>query len=411
MSPPLSPRRELLLLLTLAGMQFTNILDFMIVMPLGPQFTRLFGISDAQFGLLVSTYMLAGGLSGLAAAAYVDRFSRKRLLLFCYAVFGLASLGSAMAPGYAVLMAARLLAGMVGGIIAALCYTIIGELIPFERRGRAMAILMSAFSLATVAGLPLGLLLAERWGWSAPFLAVAGISALFWLFAARTMPALADHLDWKERPPAWSAIAQVLADTNHQKALGFSALLMGSSFVLVPYIALYMVSNTQLRTDQLAYMYLCGGLLSIATARLVGVTTDRRGKVRTFRLFAGLALLPMLIITLLRDVPAWAVIVVTSLMFMFMSGRAIPGSAIITSAAQPQWRGAFMSLNASVQSAAMGLAALLTGQLISRDAQGYIQGYWMAALIAIATSLLAMALAGRLLLHGAPAPAHALPPE
>jgi predicted MFS family arabinose efflux permease len=401
MPQALSPRRELVLLLTLAGIQFTNILDFMIMMPLGPQFTQLFGISDAQFGLLVSAYMLAGGLSGLAAATYVDRFGRKRLLLTCYAVFGLASLGCALASGYGVLMTARLLAGVFGGVIAALCHTIVGELIPFERRGRAMAIVMTSFSLATVAGVPAGLVLADHWGWHAPFFAVASCCALLWIFAALTMPALASHLEWKERPPVLRGIVQVLADSNHQRALAFSSLLMTTGFVVVPYIALYVRTNTQIRSDQLPYMYLCGGLLSIATARLVGIMTDRHGKVTMFRLLSALALFPMAAITVLRDVPAWTVVVVTGLMFMFMSGRAIPGSAILTSAASPAWRGTFMTLNSSVQSAAMGLAALLTGQLISRDAQGYIQGFWMAALVGTLSSLLAMWLAGRLLLHGA----------
>jgi predicted MFS family arabinose efflux permease len=401
MHPTLPPRRELSLLLTLSSIQFTNIVDFMMMMPLGPQFTELFGISDAQFGFLVSVYMLAGGVSGLAATTYVDRFGRKRLLLLCYAMFCLASVGCALAPTYGVLLAARLLAGVFGGVIAALCHTIVGEIIPFERRGRAMAIVMTAFSLATVAGVPAGLLLAELWGWHAPFFAVASLGAMLWVRAALSMPALDAHLSWKERPALWRGIAQVLADRNHLKALAFTALLMSSGFLVIPYIALYVRSNTQIRSDELPYMYLFGGLLSIATARLIGRVTDRRGKVWTFRLLSSLALAPMAAITLLRDVPAWTVVLVSGVTFMFVSGRSIPGTSILTAAAHPRWRGTFMTLNSAVQSAAMGLAALITGQLISRDAQGYIQGFWMAALAGGAASLAAMALAGRLLLHGA----------
>jgi Arabinose efflux permease len=143
--PTLSPRRELWLLLTIAGIQFTHILDFMIMMPLGPQFTRLFGISDAQFGLLVSAYTLSAGVSGLAAATYVDRFDRKRLLLTLYVLFALATLACGLAPGYGFLMAARIAAGMFGGVLSALSQTIVADVVPFERRGRAMGIVMSSF--------------------------------------------------------------------------------------------------------------------------------------------------------------------------------------------------------------------------------------------------------------------------
>ena len=163
--PPLPPRRERWLLLTIAGIQFTHILDFMIMMPLGPQFTRLFGISDAQFGLLVSAYTLAAGVSGLAAATYVDRFDRKRLLLTLYGLFALATLACGLAPGYGFLMAARVAAGLFGGVLSALAQTIVADVVPFERRGRAMGIVMSSFSVSTVAGVPLGLLMSNHWGW------------------------------------------------------------------------------------------------------------------------------------------------------------------------------------------------------------------------------------------------------
>jgi len=191
---PLSRRRELWLLFTLAGIQFTHILDFMIMMPLGPEFTTLFGISDAQFGLLVSAYTLAAGASGLLASTYIDRFGRKRLLLTLYALFALATLACGLAPTYAALMVARVAAGVFGGVLSALCQTIVGDVIPFERRGRAMGIVMTSFSVSTVAGVPCGLFLAAHLGWHAPFIAIAALSMLLAAFAASTLPTLDDHL-------------------------------------------------------------------------------------------------------------------------------------------------------------------------------------------------------------------------
>ena len=400
-SHPLTPRRELWLLLTLAGVQFTHILDFMIMMPLGPQLTRIFAISDAQFGLLVSAYTLSAGVSGLLASTYIDRFGRKRLLLTLYALFGLATLACGLAPTYATLMVARVLAGMFGGVLSALCQTVVADVVPFERRGRAMGIVMTSFSVSTVAGVPLGLVLAEQGGWHMPFFAIAAMCALLLVFAARTLPALDAHLAAGQQRTAPGGIAEALRDANHRWAFVFSGLLMFTGFTVIPYITIYMQANAGVRTDQVPLIYLCGGVVTLFTARLFGRLTDARGKVPTFRWLA-LAVGPCLLgITTVHGVPLWAVLTVSTLMFAFMSGRMIPGMAIITSAANPQLRGTFMTLNASVQSAAMGVASLVGGMLISRDAQGLVQGYWMAAVVGIVASVLSIVVVGRLVLHGA----------
>lgn len=400
-SHPLTPRRELWLLLTLAGVQFTHILDFMIMMPLGPQLTRIFAITDAQFGLLVSAYTLSAGASGLLASTYIDRFGRKRLLLALYALFGLATLACGLAPTYATLMVARVLAGMFGGVLSALCQTVVADVVPFERRGRAMGIVMTSFSVSTVAGVPLGLVLAEHGGWHMPFFAIAAMCALLLVFAVRTLPTLDAHLAAGQQRTALGGIAEVLRDANHRWAFVFSGLLMSTGFTVIPYITIYMQANAGVRTDQVPLIYLCGGVVTLFTARLFGRLTDARGKVRTFRWLA-LAVGPCLLgITTVHGVPLWAVLTVSTLMFAFMSGRMIPGMAIITSAANPQLRGTFMTLNASVQSAAMGVASLVGGVLISRDAQGLVQGYWMAAVVGIVASVLSIVVVGRLVLHGA----------
>lgn len=194
MTAQLSPKRELWLLLTLAGVEFTHILDFMSMMPLRPQFTKIFSITDAQFGLLVSAYTFAAGASGLMAATYLDKFDRKRLLLTLYVLFGLATLACGLASTYYSLMAARVLAGVFGGVLSALSQTIVADVIPFERRGRAMGIVMTSFSVATVAGVPSGLFLAAHFSWHAPFFGIAALVGLLAVGAALTLPRLSDHL-------------------------------------------------------------------------------------------------------------------------------------------------------------------------------------------------------------------------
>ena len=404
--PRLSPRRELGLLLTIAGIQFTHILDFMIMMPLGPQFTQLFGITDAQFGLLVSAYTLAAGVSGLAAATYVDRFDRKRLLLVLYGLFALATLGCGLAPGYGFLMVARVAAGMFGGVLSALSQTIVADVIPFERRGRAMGIVMSSFSVSTVAGVPLGLLLASHLSWQAPFIGIALLSGAFAIGAALTLPALDHHLRAADRPSAWRGIGMVLAEPNHQRAFAFSALLMFTGFTVLPYLTIYLQANVGVLPEEVPYLYLCGGVATLFTARLFGRLADRWGKQRTFTILALAVIVPLLATTLIPRWPLWAVLVVSTSLFIFMSGRMIPGMALVTGAANPALRGTFMALNASVQSAAMGLASFLGRLIISRDAAGLVQHYWMSGLLGACVSVAAILMAHRLRVHGSAAVVH-----
>lgn len=406
MTPVLTPRRELWLLFTLAGVQFTHILDFMIMMPLGPQFRALFGITDAQFGLLVSAYTIAAGVSGLAAATFIDRFGRKPLLLLLYVLFGLATLACGLAPSYVALMAARIAAGVFGGVLSALCQTIVADVVPFERRGRAMGIVMTAFSVSTVAGVPASLFLAAHFSWHVPFFAIAAMCAALALLAAATLPRLEGHLE-ASPAGAWAGLARVLAEPNHQKAFALTALMMFGGFTVIPYITLYMTANAGLTAQQIPYIYLCGGLVTLFTARWFGRITDRHGKVWTFRRVALAAIVPIVGVTLVGGLPLAAVLAMTTLMFTCMSGRMIPGMAIVTSAADPRLRGTFMTLNTSVQSAAMGLAAFVGGQLISRDAQGHVSHYWHAALLGALASLAAVWLAPRLVLHGAAVPSGA----
>ena len=396
----LSASRERWLLITLAGIQFTHILDFMIMMPLGPQFREIFGISDAQFGLLVSAYTLAAGVSGLAASTYVDRFDRKRLLLTMYGLFALATLACGLAPTYEFLMGARLAAGMFGGVLSALSQTIVADVVPFERRGRAMAVVMSAFSFSTVAGVPLGLVVANHLGWHATFVSIAGLSGVLVVAAMLTMPPLAGHVAAARGRSAMSGIRQVLADGNHLRAFAFSLAMMSSGFLVIPYITLYMQANAGVAATDIPYIYLVGGAATLVSARLVGRLSDRLGKVQVFSALALALVVPLLGVTLMPAWPLTAVLAVSTMLFVVMSGRMIPGMAIVASAANPALRGTFMTLNSAAQATAMGVAAFVGGQLISRGEDGLLVGYWHAALVGCACSLVSIWLARGLVLHG-----------
>ena len=398
-STPLSARREFWLLLTLAGIQFTHILDFMIMMPLGPQFREIFGISDAKFGVLVSAYTFSAGISGLLAAFYVDRFDRKKLLLVLYVLFALATLACGLASTYEALMAARVAAGVFGGVLSALTQTIVGDVIPAERRGRAMGVVMSSFSISTVAGVPLGLFLAAHFNWHVPFFAIAGVSGLLIILAWQTLPPLRDHLKAARKLSPLGNMVDTVMNRDHQKALLFTFLMMFVGFVVIPYITLYTTSNGKLTTQQIPYIYLFGGIATLLSARWIGRATDSRGKVPMFRTLALLTIIPVMGMTLSAPLGLYGIIPVSVLFFVFMSGRMIPGMAIVTSACNPPQRGTFMALNSAVQSLGMSAAAFLGGLIISRDAQGLVLNYWGNGLVGVAASLISFWLVGKLRLE------------
>ena len=400
MSTELSPRSERFFLLTLAGIQFSHILDFMIMMPLGPVLMAAFGIGTHEFGLLVASYSFSAAVSGILAATFVDLFERKRILLNVFALFGLATLACGLAPGYSTLILARGLAGVFGGIMGAQVQTMIADAIPFSRRARASGVVSSAFSISTIAGVPLSLWLANHFGWRAPFLLIAALVVVFLGIALRFLPELRHHLSEEKRAHLLSATFIILGDANHLRALLFSALIIFSGFTVIPYITVYAVSNVGIDRHDIPIIYLVGGSATFVTARLIGHWADKHGKVEVYRLLAALAMVPILVLTHAWAMPLGAWLIVSSSFFVLISGRMIPAIAIVASSAEPKLRGTFMSLNSTVQSLAMGLATTLAGFLTSLDASGRIVGYPLVGYVAVAANLLAMWFVSRIVMHG-----------
>ncbi len=406
---PLDPARERILLVTLAAIQFAHILDFMVMMPLGPILMRELAIDAHQFGLLVSSYTFTAALAGIPMAMVADRFERKRMLLTMFALFGLATLACALANDYTTLLLARGVAGAFGGVLGALVQTMVGDLIPFERRGRASGVIMSAFSVSTVAGVPLSLFLANTFGWRSPFLLIAALTLLVLLVGVRQLPLMRGHLptaasDETARAHPLAAMAAVLRDANHWRAFAFMALAIFSGFTVIPYITIYATANVGIAQTDIPYLYLAGGCATFFTARWIGRRTDAWGKVRTYRRIAIFSLLPLFVQTHLSSSPLWLMIACTTVFFILVPGRMVPVMAIMTSAAQPRLRGTFMAINASVQNLCSGLAAYLGGWLIAME-NGQVVGYGNVGLLAMGMTLVAMLFAGTIRLHAvSPAP-------
>ncbi len=388
-------RKEWGLLLTLAAVQFTYIIDFVIMMPLGPAFGLALGTTPKQFGLMVSAYGFSAALSGFFAAWFIDRFDRKRALLWLYAGFIGGTFLCAIAPGYWMLVLARAVAGGFAGVVASLVLAIVGDVFADARRGTAMGVVMSAFSVASIFGVPAALVLAQWYGWRTPFYVLAVVSVAVLLMAWRLLPSLRGHLTRIYGPPTdtW----QVVTHPLHVRAYILTTVLVVSSWTIHPYLSIYLVNNVHMKENDLPLIWFFGGIAALLTTTPTGWLSDRYGKLRMYRIVGTLTVVPTLIMTNLPPVHLSVILLVMAVFMVLASGRMVPAMALITATAEPHYRGSFLSVNAAVQQLALGIAPLFAG-LILGDTEGTepLTGFTWVGLIAVAAMLLSVPLAGRL---------------
>jgi predicted MFS family arabinose efflux permease len=399
--PPASraPRRaprELAILLTLAAVQFTHIVDFMIVIPLGPQLMRLLDVGPQPFSLLVSVYMLAAAASGFVAAFWIDRYDRKRALLALYCGFIVATALCGLAPNYPLLLLARFGAGVFGGVIGSLVLAIVADLVPYARRASATAIVAASFSLAAVAGVPLALWLASVGSWRLPFLLLAALSIAFALAAMRLLPPLAVPLVAHQRRHPLEQLRLIFGGANHRRAFALTLMLMFAGFTVIPFIPSYLVANVGIGERDLAVVYFAGGAATLVTLQVIGRLADRYGKKRVFALVAAVSVVPILIVTHMPPLPLASVVPLTMMSFVFVTGRFGPAMALVTAAAAPPLRGSFMSFNGSIQQLGSALASFAAGMIIGRAADGSLTRFGAVGWLAVACTLACVWLARRI---------------
>jgi predicted MFS family arabinose efflux permease len=398
------------LLIILASMQFTHIVDFMIIMPLGPEYMKKMDLTPEQFGRMVSAYTISAGVASLFAARFLDRFDRKTALLWLYGGFTVGTLLCAVAPTYGLLLAARTVAGAFGGVTAATVLAIVGDTFPHARRGTAMGVLMYGFSLASIAGLPMGLVLAEHFGWQAPFVGLGVLSGAMLVLAAFMLPSCRGHLAGPARAGEDESMWTVAFDPNHVRAFLLMLSLVASSFLIAPFVATYLEFNAKLPKEDIKYVYLCGGLTTLLTLTLFGKLSDRFGKLFIFRIVGGACVIPFLWIPNLPEGAAmWTILLATTAWFVFSSGRMVPAMALITNSAPPRVRGSFMSLNSAVQQFGAGVATWIGGLILGKaeGVDGPLKGYDTVGILAALAVVASVYLAGRL----RPAPGGALAPD
>jgi DHA1 family inner membrane transport protein len=318
------------LLFLLAAVQFTHIVDFMILMPLGPQLMRELNIGPGTLSALVAAYTVSSGIAGLLAAPFVDRFDRRKLLLFAYGGFILGTISCGLSFNATTLLVARCISGTFGGLSIAMIMSIIGDVIPPERRAAGMGIVMTAFSAASALGVPFGLQLAQWFRWEAPFLMLAGLAIINWVIAFCFLPPVRGHLENRGDSDPTRAFAELLRDSNSWRALLFMSFAVIGHFAIIPLLSTFLVGNVGLPESDLFMVYMVGGVMTVFTAPVVGKLADSLGR---RRVFAGMVMVACAVTVWIAQsgaLPPWVVMVQAALFFVFASGRFIPGQAIMT---------------------------------------------------------------------------------
>jgi len=376
------------LLILLAAVQFTHIMDFMIMMPLGPMLMRELAISPAQFSVLIAAYTMVAGIIGLLVAPFIDRFDRRGVLVVSYAGFIAGTYCCATAETVTALLVARALCGAFGGVSNATILAIVGDRVPAERRGAAMGIIMTSFSAAAAFGVPFGLFLAQRFRWETPFFFLVGIALTVEVLLLVSLPHVRGHL--ADGPPeSWKNFLSLLADRNAWRALLLMVSLVFGHFTIIPFLSPHLVFNLKLPESDLALVYVLGGLLTIITAPYIGRLSDRLGRAKVFTGVVCVAAVIIGLLTHAGPLPVPVTLLMTGLFFVFASGRYVPAQAVLASAVSSSRRGAFMSLTACTRDFCTGLAAIMAGRVVLRTPDALLHVNWLGWL-AVAVSLLSI---------------------
>ena len=386
-------KKERVILFLLAGLNFTHILDFMIMMPLGNYLMPYFNISPREFTFLVSAYSVSAAISGFVAAFIVDKFDRKKTLVFSYIGFVLGTIACGFAPDYDLLFASRIFAGLFGGIIGAQVLAIIADIFSYERRGVAMGSVMSAFAIASILGVPFSLYLTNIFhaDWHIPFLLVGGLGIVLIPLIIRFIPAMDGHIaDKSQRDGPLKMLVAILQSPPQRTALIFSCLLMMGHFLIIPFINPYMEFNKGFSKELTPMIYLVGGIASLIAAFYLGRVADKKGKLPVFSLSVFFSLFMVVIITRMPTVPFAVVLGFFAIWFIFATGRAITAQAMISEVVQPEQRGSFMSFNGCVQQLGTSIASVAAGLIVIKDPAGKIERYeWLGylSIVVLVTSL------------------------
>jgi predicted MFS family arabinose efflux permease len=355
---------QILVIVLLALTQFTVVLDFMVMSPLGDILMKSMNMTTTQFGLVVSAYAFSAGIAGILTAGFADRFDRKKLLLFFYIGFILGTLFCGLANTYPLLIAARIITGIFGGVIGSISMAIVADLFLPQQRGRVMGFLQMGFGSSQVLGIPISLYLANSFGWQSPFLMIVGLATLIWLIIIIKMKPITQHLEVKNDRNALHHLLHTIAQKDYRIGFMSTALLSLGGFMMMPWGSAFAINNLHVTPDQLPILFMIAGIATLIIMPIIGKLSDKMDKFNLFAIASVWMICVVLVYTRLTPVPFWFVIMMNVLMMIGIMSRMVPSMALASSLPKMQDRGAFMSINSSLQQIAGGVAAAIGGMVV-----------------------------------------------
>lgn len=384
---------EKFVIFILAISQFTVILDFMVMSPLGDLLIKSMDMHASSFGIVVSAYAFSAGVSGLLTAGFADKYDRKKLLLFFYTGFIIGTIFCGIAHTFYTLVAARIITGLFGGVIGSISMAIITDLFALEKRGRVMGFVQMGFGASQVLGIPIGLYIANKMGWEAPFLFIAGLAVLIAIVIVVRLKPVDAHLGMEVQKKAISHLMQTLKKKPYRVGFLTTAVLSVGGFMMMPYGTVFAVNNLGISNEQLPFLFMASGLSSLLIMPFIGKMSDRVNKYKLFAVATIWLMVICVIYTNLSTTPFMWVLIINICMMMGIMSRMVPSSALISAVPDMQDRGAFMSINASLQQIAGGVAATMAGLIVYQQNKfSPLEHYDMVGYAVVAISLVSILL-------------------
>lgn len=351
----------------MAAVQFVNVLDFMMVNPLGPRLAEdpSIGVPTSQLPLVLGSYTAAASVTGVLGSFFLERFDRRKALFVTLVGLAVGTALGGLAQGLGSLIAARVIAGLFGGPATSLSFAIVSDAIPPNRRGWAMGIVMGGFGVASVLGVPAGLNLAKLGGWRTPFWGVAILIAIAAIASLRLLPPLRAHLDRaKSETNPVGALLAIVKKPVVSLSLLMTAVTMMGTFIVIPNIPAFVQFNLGFDGNRLDLLYLLGGLVSFATTRLVGPLVDRFGSTRV-AIAGSVVVFAIVYVWFVAELAILPVLLVSTTFFVAMGARGVAYNTLTSKVPEPHERARFQSVQSAVQHAASAIAAFASAQLLS----------------------------------------------
>lgn len=344
--------------------QFTVVLDFMVMSPLGDMLMKSMNLTTRQFGFAVSGYAFSAGFAGLLTAGFADRFDRKKLLLFFYTGFIAGTLFCGLTTSFPMLLGARIVTGLFGGVIGSVSMAIVADLFPIEKRGRVMGFMQMGFGASQVLGIPISLYLANAWGWQMPFLMIVGLASVIWLTIVFRLQPVNKHLTIKDERNALTHLFQTLAKRDYRTGFLATAFLSLGGFMIMPWGSAFSINNLRITQHQLPVLFMVSGVSALVVMPVIGKLSDQIDKFKLFTIASAWMIIMVLIYTNLTPVPFGFVLIMNVFFMIGIMSRMIPSMALASALPEMQDRGAFMSINSSLQQIAGGVAAAVGGLIV-----------------------------------------------